>query len=189
MIFDDSKINSPEGDESKLEAPSNDKALAGKVQYTMDLQSFLPYVMYRFGAKMAQAGHKLPALLQATGVAIGEREWRILSVLGAYGGLTNGRLAELLITDAATITRGVKVLKQLSFIGTKVSKRDKRRVLIYLTQQGADFHDKIVPRRIATGNLIDSCFSHDEKEQLFHLFNKLDRHLQHMENELDDEWE
>ncbi|MFT5451837.1 MAG: DNA-binding MarR family transcriptional regulator [Enterobacterales bacterium] len=183
------KINNSEIDDTKLVAPAKDKALAGKVQYTMDLQSFLPYVMYRFGAKMAQAGHKLPALLQDTGVAIGEREWRIISVLGAYGGLTNGQLAEILVTDAATVTRGVKVLKKLNFVDTRNSKRDRRRIMIYLTQAGADFHDLITPKRIETGELIDSCFTYQEKEQLFHLFNKLDRHLKHMENELDDEWE
>ena len=165
------------------------KAVPGKVKYSMDLQSFLPYVMYRFAAKMSQAGHKLPALLQESGIAIGVREWRIISILGAYGGLTNGRVAEILVTDAATITRGVKVLKQLNFVATKNSKRDRRRVLIYLTQAGADFHDLITPKRIETGELIDSCLNYQEKEQLFHLFNKLDRHLQHMENELEDEWE
>ena len=166
-----------------------EKALAGKVKHSMDLQSFLPFVMFRFGAKMAQAGHKLSSLLQETGVPIGEREWRIMSILGAYGGLTNGRVAEVLVTDAATVTRGVKVLKQLGFVDTKNSKRDRRRVLIYLTEAGADFHDIITPKRIETGELIDSCFEHQEKEELFHLLNKLDRHLQHMENELDDEWE
>ena len=167
----------------------SDKLPPGKVKYGMDLQTFLPYVMYRFAGKMAQAGHKLSDLLQETGVAIGEREWRIISLLGAYGGLTNGRLAELLVTDAATITRGVKVLKELEFIDTKNSKRDKRRILIYLTEKGADFHDRITPRRIETGELIESCFSYEEKEQLFHLLHKLSRHLEHLENELDDEWE
>ncbi|MCP3673021.1 MAG: MarR family transcriptional regulator [Gammaproteobacteria bacterium] len=166
-----------------------EKAAPGKVKHSMDLQSFLPFVMFRFGAKMAQAGHKLPLLLQETGVPIGEREWRIISILGAYGGLTNGRVAEVLVTDAATITRGVKVLKRLGFVDTKISKRDRRRVLIYLTDAGADFHDIISPKRIETGELIDSCFKDQEKEELFHLLNKLDRHLQHMENELDDEWE
>ena len=165
------------------------KSEAGKVKYSMDLQNFLPYVMYRFAAIMAQTGHKLSTLLQQTGIAIGEREWRIISILGAYGGLTNGRLAKILVADAATITRGVKVLKQLGFVDTKNSKRDRRRVLIYLTQSGADFHDKITPKRIETGEQIDSCFDHQEKEQLFHLLNKLDRHLLHMENELEDEWE
>ena len=169
--------------------PVIEKLPAGKVKYTMDLQTFLPYVMYRFAAKMSQAGYNLKELLQETGVPIGEREWRIISVLGAYGGLTNGRLAEILVTDAATITRGAKVLKELKFIDTKNSKKDKRRILIYLTEKGAEFHDQITPKRIETGELIDSCLTYEEKEQLFHLFHKLARHLDHMENEMEDEWE
>jgi DNA-binding MarR family transcriptional regulator len=162
---------------------------AGKVSSTLDLQSFLPYRMYRLAAQMSQAGHKLSDLLLQTGVPIGEREWRIISVLGAYGGLTNRHVAEALRTDAATVTRGVKVLKDLSFVATRNSKKDRRKVLIYLTQQGADFHDAITPKRIETGNQIESCFSAEEKEQLHHLLNKLDRHLHHLENELEDEWE
>lgn len=163
--------------------------LAAKVRYTLDLQSFLPYRMYRLAAQMAEAGNKLSVLLQETGVAISEREWRVISVLGSYGGLTNGHVAEALKTDAATVTRAVKVLKGLGFVDSKDSKRDRRKQLLYLTQEGADFHDLITPHRIETGELIDSCFSYEEREQLQHLLNKLDRHLQHLENELDDEWE
>ena len=155
----------------------------------MDLQSFLPYLMYRFSAQMAQSGYKLSTLLQESGVPIGEREWRVIAVLGAYGGLTNGQLSDVLKTDAATITRAVKVLKKLDFVDTRNSKRDRRRILIYLTQKGADFHDQITPKRLETGKLIESCFTYEEKETLFHLLNKLERHLQHLDNELDDEWE
>ena len=161
----------------------------GKVEHMLDLQSFLPYRMYRLAAQMAQAGNKLSSLLQQTGVPIREREWRVISILGSYGGLTNGAVAEALRTDAATITRAVKVLKQLGFIDTRNSKRDRRRVLIYLTQKGADFHDQITPKRIETGELIESGLSYQEKEQLNHLLNKMDRHLQHLENEFEDEWE
>jgi DNA-binding MarR family transcriptional regulator len=162
---------------------------AGKVSSTLDLQTFLPYRMYRLAAQMSQAGHKLSDLLIQSGVPIGEREWRIISVLGSYGGLTNSHVAEALRTDAATVTRGVKVLKNLDFVATKNSKRDRRKVLIYLTQKGADFHDQITPKRIETGDQIESCFSVEEKQQLHHLLNKLDRHLYHLENELEDEWE
>jgi len=169
---------------------TNDKTKdAGKVSATLDLQTFLPYRMYRLAAQMSQAGHKLSDLLLRTGVAIGEREWRVISVLGSYGGLTNRLVAEALRTDAATVTRGVKVLKELGFVATKNSKRDRRKILIYLTQKGADFHDQITPKRIETGDEIESCFSLNEKEQLHHLLNKLDRHLTHLENELGDEWE
>lgn len=162
---------------------------AGKVHYELDLQSFLPYRMYRLAAQMSQAGNKLSELLLETGVPIGEREWRVISVLGSYGGLTNGHVADVLKTDAATVTRAVKVLKKLDFVDTRNSKRDRRKQLIYLTQEGADFHDLITPKRIETGQLIEKCFSYEEKEQLHHLLNKLDRHLEHLENEQEDEWE
>lgn len=161
----------------------------GKVQSTMDLQTFLPYRMYRLAAQMAQSGNKISDLLAKTSVPIGEREWHVIAVLGAYGGLTNGNMAEALKTDAATVTRAVKVLKKLNFVDTKNSKRDRRKVLIYLTQAGADFHDLITPQRIETGEMIDACFTHSELTNLHHLLNKLDRHLQHLENELEDEWE
>jgi len=162
---------------------------AGQVAIALDLQTFLPYRMYRLAAQMSQAGNKLSALLIETGVPIGEREWRIISVLGSYGGLTNSHVAEALRTDAATVTRGVKVLKELGFVATRNSKKDRRKVLIYLTQKGADFHDQITPKRLETGAQIEACFSADEKEQLNHLLNKLDRHLYHLENEMEDEWE
>jgi len=174
---------------AKEVAKPSDKQPPGKVQSSMDLQTFLPYRMYRFAAQMSQSGHKLSTLLQQSGVSIGEREWRVVSVLGAYGGLTNGNVAEALKTDAATVTRAVKVLKDLGFVDTRNSKRDRRKILIYLTQNGADFHDSITPKRIETGELIESCFTHEEISELHHLLNKLDRHLQHLENELDDEWE
>lgn len=172
----------------KLKIANNHKDSA-KVRYTLDLQSFLPYRMYRLATQMSQAGNKLSQMLQDSGVAIGEREWRVISVLGSYGGLTNGHVAEVLKTDAATVTRAVKALKQLAFVDTKNSKKDRRKQLIFLTQKGADFHDLITPRRIETGTLIESCFSYEEKEQLHHLLNKLDRHLEHLENEQEDEWE
>jgi len=174
---------------SHVDAKKSSVIQAGKVSSTLDLQSFLPYRMYRFAAQMSQAGHKLSELLLETGVPIGEREWRVISVLGAYGGLTNSHLADALRTDAATITRGVKVLKELDFVATRNSKKDRRKVLIYLTQKGADFHDQITPKRIETGEQIEACFSVEEKEQLHHLLNKLDRHLHHLENEFEDEWE
>ncbi|MDH5433567.1 MAG: MarR family transcriptional regulator [Gammaproteobacteria bacterium] len=162
---------------------------AGKVKYMLDLQSFLPYRMYRLATQMAQTGNKLSDLLAKTGIPIGEREWRVISVLGAYGGLTNGHVAEVLKSDAATVTRAVKSLKKLGFVETKNSKKDRRKQLIFLTQKGADFHDLITPKRIETGILIESCLTYEEKEQLHHLLNKMDRHLEHLENEQEDEWE
>ena len=165
------------------------KKTAGKVSCTLDLQTFLPYRMYCLAVQMSHAGNDLQELLKDADFSIGEREWRVVSILGAYGGLTNGNVAHALKTDAATVSRAVKVLKKANLIDTLNSKKDRRKVLIYLTESGAKLYDKVTPKRIETGQLIDSCFSHEELSTLHHLLNKLDRHLQHLENELEDEWE
>lgn len=161
----------------------------GKVTANLDLQTFLPYRMYCLAAQMSHAGHDLRELLDDTDFNIGEREWRVISILGAYGGLTNGYVADALKTDAATVSRAVKVLKKANLIDTLNSKKDRRKVLIYLTESGAALYDKVTPKRIETGEMIDSGFTHDELANLHYLLNKLDRHLQHMENESEDEWE
>lgn len=179
----------PEKTPETKTAETKTAEVAGKVSYMLDLQSFLPYRMYRLAAQMSQTGHKLSDLLNQSGVAVGEREWRVISVLGSYGGLTNGAVADALKTDAATVTRAVKVLKNLGFVNTRNSKKDRRKQLIFLTPGGAAFHDQITPKRIETGQLIESCFSYQEIAQLHHLLNKLDRHLTHLENEQEDEWE
>jgi len=162
---------------------------AAKVKYPMDLQAFLPYRMYRLAMRMSGAGNKLTTLLKESGAPVGEREWRVIGVLGAYGGLTNAQAAEVTGMDAATITRAVKALKSLGFVETRNSKRDRRKVLIILTQAGADYHDRITPKRIATGEIIDACFDDDEKNTLLRLMNKLDRHLEHLDHQFEDEWE
>jgi len=161
----------------------------GKVTSNLDLQTFLPYRMYCLAVQMSHAGNDLPELLNDAGFSIGEREWRVISILGAYGGLTNGNVANALKTDSATISRAVKVLKNANLVDTLNSKKDRRKVLIYLTESGAKLYDKITPKRIETGKMIDSCFTHTELSTLHNLLNRLDRHLQHMENEFEDEWE
>lgn len=165
------------------------KSPEGKVTSKLDLQTFLPYRMYCLAAQMSHAGNDLPELLNDAGFSIGEREWRVISILGAYGGLTNGNVASALKTDSATISRAVKVLKNEKLIDTLNSKKDRRKVLIYLTESGARLYDKVTPKRIDTGEMINSCFTHKELDTLHHLLNQLDRHLQHLENEFEDEWE
>ncbi|MEY8201359.1 MAG: MarR family transcriptional regulator [Colwellia sp.] len=174
---------------NSIELNKNAKHPVGKPTSNLDLQTFLPYRMYCLAAQMSHAGNDLSELLNITDIIIGEREWRVISILGAYGGLTNGHLANALKVDVATVSRAVKVLKKSNLIDTLSSKKDRRKVLIYLTELGAELYDKVTPKRIDTGQMIDSCFTHEELSTLHHLLNKLDRHLQHLENELEDEWE
>lgn len=158
------------------------------VSHPIDLQTFLPFRMMRLGLQMADSGNKLSELIKEAGVAIGEREWRVLAILGAYGGLTNSQVAEISCLDTSTISRAVKALSEIGFVFTRKSKKDRRRLLICLTPSGADYHDSITPKRIESGEKISSCLTENERAALFRIMDKLERHLIHTETE-DDEWE
>lgn len=166
------------------------KKPVGQVKQAMDLESFLPYRFLTIGRRMAEMGNGLSQLLKASGVVIGEREWQAgIGSLAAYGGLTNSQLTKISALDAPTVSRAIKVLKKLDFVDTRISRLDRRRVLIYLTQKGADFHDQIAPKRIEIGKLIESCLTQKEKQTLIHLLDKIDQHLENLKADIQDEWE
>lgn len=160
-----------------------------QVKFPIDLQAFLPFRFFQMGLKMSDAGNKLSQLIRESNVPIGDREWRVIALLGSYGGLTNGQLAKISSLDAATISRAVKTLKGIGFVDTMQSKRDRRRLLIFLTKAGARYHDQITPKRIETGELIAAGLTSQELKSLLRILDKIDRHLEHLESELDDEWE
>lgn len=161
---------------------------SGKVKNPIDMQSFLPFRFLRMGLRMSAAGNKLSTLIRKSGAPIGEREWRVIALLGAYGGHTNSQLAKISGLDAATVSRAVKTLKQIGFVDTLRSKRDRRRLLIYLTEAGAQYHDRITPKRIETGELIAAGLTQRELESLGKILDKLDQHLMSLENDSDEDW-
>ena len=161
---------------------------SAQVSKPINLQTVLPFRFLQLGLKMADTGNKLSELIRKSGVNIGEREWRVIALLGAYGGLTNGQLASTSSMDAATISRAVKTLKEIGFVDSLQSKRDRRRLLIFLTPEGARYHDTITPKRIETGNEIAAGLTVQELKTLGRLLDKLDRHLEYLANETDDEW-
>jgi len=161
----------------------------GKVKYPIDLQNFLPFRFLRMGLRMSDAGNRLSVLIKESGVPIGEREWRAIALLGCYGGLTNSQMAKISGMDAATISRAIKTLKQIGFVDTLQSKRDRRRLLIYLTKAGAKYHDQITPKRIETGELLAAGLTLQELRSLGRILDKLEQHMENVESEIDNEWE
>lgn len=167
----------------------NAKSPPAKVKHPFDLQSSLPFRVVRAGLYMSDAGQKLSELLKESGTAIGEREWRVLVILGDYGGLTNSQLVQISRIDSSTISRAVKVLSEIGFVGTRKSKKDRRRYLIYLTEAGAKFHDQLAPKVQEKSELVDACLTDKERADFFRMLDKIERNLQQMEIEANDEWE
>lgn len=159
-----------------------------KASHPLPLYSFLPFRLMRAGLLMSSAGHKLSALVDASTAPIKEREWRVLSMIGAEGGLTSVEVCELSGLDASTVSRAVKTLTQLELIKALKSKKDRRQALLILTESGAKIHDDIASKRLQSGQEIAACLSQKELGVFLKTLDKIEAHARELQDE-EAEWE
>src|SRR3546814_19170025 len=63
-------------------------------------------------------------------------QFAALAFLYRDGGLSVGRLAELLDTDQTTVTRNLRLLDQRGLVRQEVSPEDRRRRIVQITADG-----------------------------------------------------
>jgi len=154
-----------------------------EIREALDLQNYLPYRAFMLTLNLAYRGK-----MKIDDADISVRDWRILSFLASTGPHTNREIADAMGMDSATISRAVQYLKSHGLIEARRSKRDRRMLLIMLTQKGADAHDKIAPERKSFSEEVESCLTEEERKALYNAFDKIDaffsaRRIEH------DEWE
>ncbi|BFM06828.1 MarR family winged helix-turn-helix transcriptional regulator [Halioxenophilus aromaticivorans] len=156
--------------------------------HPLPLYSFLPFRLMRAGLIMSSAGHKLSELVDASTAPIKEREWRVLSMIGAEGGLTSVEVCELSGLDAPTVSRAVKTLSQLNLIRALKSKSDRRQALLILTEEGARVHDDISAKRLVSGQQIAACLSEQELATFLKTLDKIEAHTRGLKDR-PEEWQ
>jgi len=153
------------------------------VRHALDLDQYLPYRAFMLTLNLAYRGK-----VKVGNVGIPVRDWRILSFLASCGPHTNGEIADAMGLDQATISRAVKSLVKSGLIEARRSKRDRRKLLVMLTQKGADAHDEIAPDRKKFALEIEACLNPHERQALFNAFDKIDAFFAEQRIE-HDEWE
>lgn len=153
------------------------------IKHAIDLEHYLPYRAFMLTLNLAYRGK-----IKVGDVGVSIRDWRILSFLASSGPHTNREIADAMGLDSATISRAVQFLKTKGLIEARRSKRDRRMLLVMLTQKGADTHDTIAPERQTFATEIESCLDAEERKALYHAFDKIDaffaaKRIEH------DEWE
>ena len=153
------------------------------IRNALDLERYLPYRVFKLTLNLAYRGK-----IKVGDADISMRDWRILSFLASTGPHTNREIADAMGMDSATISRAVQYLKTHGLIEARRSKRDRRMLLIMLTQKGADAHDAIAPERRQFAEDVESCLTDEERETLYAALDKIDaafaaRRIEH------DEWE
>ena len=98
---------------------------------------------------------------------IGIPEWRVLAVLGEQGPVTANQICNITYMDRAIVSRAVSELVDKGYVLRQGDAKDRRRIILHLTQGGAMLCSRIVPAARARQERLLSVLKADEIDRLF----------------------
>ncbi len=105
------------------------------------LESFLPY---QFSVIASRVSRGL-ARLYAVRFDLTVPDWRIMTVLGRFPGVSANEVCELTAMDKVRVSRGVARLLQFERIRRDSDPSDRRRSKLYLSDSGQEVYEQILP--------------------------------------------
>ena len=111
------------------------------------------------------------------------REWGVMATLATEEGLLSSELAQKVQLDRARTSRALSGLEEKGWVLRKPLDGDRRRVAIYLTEEGRRMYGLILPRMAQIHLDLVSVLSDEELEQFDTLLARLQRHALTLEAE------
>jgi DNA-binding MarR family transcriptional regulator len=108
-------------------------------------------------------------------------QWRIMAVLGEYPGISADEISAKTQIEKSLISRAISKLLQRNLIQRQVSKEDKRRTEISLSDTGFNVYSQIVPLSLEYEGKILSCLSLGEQEELSQIIDRLNEHMEKLQ--------
>ncbi|MGN0351725.1 MAG: MarR family winged helix-turn-helix transcriptional regulator [Roseburia sp.] len=115
-------------------------------------------------------GHTVRNLYEGKG-----SQKRVLILLKESEGMTQAQLTERLGIRQGSASEVIRKLDQAGFIRRTKNKSDKRTVDIHLTEEGQEAAESAVQQRKQRHKEMFACLTEQEKEELLHLTEKLNR--------------
>ena len=110
------------------------------------------YIIHRLDVQMSLG---LQHAFQAKGFNITPEQWGVLNTLWENEGMHQSALAERAAKDRHNITRILNLLEKNGFIRRIPDGKDNRRLNVYLTDEGKDLKQKLIPIVI---DYLQKCF-------------------------------
>jgi len=104
------------------------------------LDTYVPYHLYRVTNKL---NARLQKRLKAA--RINSSQWRVLSVLRAYGSMSISQIVEATLMEQPTTSRVVAELERVGHVQRRTSERDSRTAEVSITAAGLEAFNGIVP--------------------------------------------
>jgi DNA-binding MarR family transcriptional regulator len=137
------------------------------------LDSFFPYRLYRASKKLQL---RLQTRLRA--LRMSSSQWRVISVLKAYGALSIGEIVEATLMEQPTISRVVSRLEKTGLVARRSSSRDSRMALISLTGSGVEVFKQIIPAAMRHQDLALNGIARKEITQLIATLEKIEENIE-----------
>ena len=136
------------------------------------LDDFVPYQLYRVTNKLnARLLKRLKTL------RINSSQWRVLSVLRAYGPLSIGRIVETTLMEQPTTSRVVAQLERVGHVRRRLSDLDSRVAEISITAAGLEAFEHIVPAALKHQSLAFQNVSAKDTMQLVETLRKIEQNI------------
>ena len=119
------------------------------------VEESLGFIIYRTALTLKAA---LQRSFKENGYEITPEQWGIIRHLGQEDGLSQREIGEKVFKDKPNITRMLDALEKKHLIFRQPDPRDRRKYCIYLTKEGKQLHERLLPltqtlRRRAMANL------------------------------------
>ena len=138
------------------------------------IDDFTPYLLYRVTSKL---NAKLMGKLRLS--RINPSQWRVLSVLRAYGTLSVGKIVEFTLMEQPTVSRVVAQLEQEGRVQRRWSASDSRVAEVTLTERGAEAFNEIYPTALRHQTLAFRGFSDAEVATLRGLLARVEQNIEY----------
>ena len=148
------------------------KRAASVIQGNGWLDDFLPYQLYRVTNKL-----NARLLKRLKSMRINSSQWRVLSVLRAYGPMSIGGIVETTLMEQPTTSRVVAQLEREGHVGRLLSDRDSRVAEIWITAAGLQAFEHIVPAALKHQSLAFQNVSAKETAQLVATLRKIEKNI------------
>ena len=133
------------------------------------LETFIPYRLAILSNKVSSA----IANFYAERFKIGIPEWRVLTVLSRFEGLSAAEVGEKTEIDKVAVSRAVSKLLKLGYIKRKFAKEDRRRSVLALSANGKRVYQEVIPEALSYEKKLMNGLSATERKTLDELLDKL----------------
>ncbi len=104
-------------------------------------------------------------------------QWSVLAKLHHEDGIYQKQIADSLVKDKPTTTRILDLLEKKNFIIRICDDKDRRKFRVYLTQDGKNTVNELIPAAIEFHNRLKSGISSEELENFYEILKKINKNI------------